>query len=270
MSKPPSMPTKLLAVAINLIFGQVPTILFLIWVERNCMLPWNKWGLDFPLIDLQSDSVPVKLLWNAGLIMMFGVLHTTFAHPFINKHIRKVLPGRYTRTLFMVVTGFSVSLIMSCWQNTGIELYSLPLSKRKLDVISVTVFTLLYSGNVIPFIKFGILGVFGLEQIFQKEHDPEKRSEGTQKLVTNGVYGIVRHPMYTVSMGAYGIAPRMTLDRAWIVLFCLVYLYTLGIPMEERKLVKEFGQPYVEYQKKVPAVIPKIPFFQRNKRVKSH
>jgi len=34
----------------------------------------------------------------------------------------------------------------------------------------------------------------------------------------------------------------MTLDRAWVSLFCFVYLYALGIPMEERKLVKEFGQ----------------------------
>ena len=265
MSKPPSMPTKLLALAINLIIGQTPCILFFIWVERNCMLPWNKWGLDFPLIDLKSHSLPVKLMWNAVLILMFGVIHTTFAQPFVHQRIRKFLAGRFIRTLYILMTSFSVSLLMSCWQNTGIELYSLPLPKKKLDVLSVTVFTLLWSGNMYPFMKFGILNLFGIEQIFQKGDEIE-RTEGTKKLITNGVYGTVRHPIYTFTMGAFAVAPRMTLDRAWVLLFCLVYLFSLGIPREDKKLVKEFGQPYLEYRKKVPAVVPNIPFLQKKEK----
>ena len=267
-SKAPSMIARLTALAINLTLGMTPGTLFFIWIERNCALPFSKTGLDLPLIDLKSLPLIAKLLWNASLFMTFGVLHSFFAQPEIHKYIRKVLPEQFIRTLYMVITGFCVSLIMFCWQHTGIQLYSLSLPKTTLDIISIALYSIFMTCNVYIFHIFGIFNLFGLEQIFHKEDKAEVRSEGTQQLFTTGIYGIVRHPIYTFFMSAFLLAPRMTLDRMWIVVLCLSYL-SFGVPVEERKLVKLFGQPYLEYRKKVPAVIPKIPFLQRNKKVKS-
>lgn len=107
----------------------------------------------------------------------------------------------------MAITGLSLCMIMSCWQNTSIELYSLPLPKKNLDVLSFTIYNLLQSGNMYPFFKFGVLNLFALEQIFQKGDDIE-RTAGTKKLITNGVYGVVRHPIYTFSMGTLLLLPE--------------------------------------------------------------
>jgi len=266
MSKTPLMPAKLIALAINLTLGFVPSVLFDVWVERNCILPWNKWGFNFPLIDLKTQSLVIKLAWNFALFMLFGVFHSIFAQPEIHKYLRKLLPVQFIRTFFMITTGLGLGFMMACWQDTGIELYSLPLPQKKLDLISVTVFTLLYSaGNIYPLHKFGLLRVFGIQQIFQDEAGVEgERTEGTLKLVTNGMYGVVRHPMYTLTLAAFAVAPRMTLDRLWVVVLNLTYLF-FAIPVEERKCIKTFGQAYLDYQAKVPAIFPKMSFFQRKR-----
>jgi len=164
----------------------------------------------------------------------------------------------------MIITGLGLVFLMSCWQSTGIELYSLPLPQKKIDLISVSVFTILYSaGNIIPLHAFGLLRVFGLQQIFQKDEDVEGRTEGTQKLITSGIYGIVRHPMYTLTIAAFAVAPRMTLDRLWVVVLCLAYL-SFGIPIEERKCIKTFGQAYLNYREKAPAIFPRMSFLQKS------
>jgi protein-S-isoprenylcysteine O-methyltransferase Ste14 len=41
----------------------------------------------------------------------------------------------------------------------------------------------------------------------------------------------------------------------------IITVYTiLAIPLEERKLIKEFGNDYIQYRKRVPALVPKLPF----------
>jgi len=78
-----------------------------------------------------------------------------------------------------------------------------------------------------------------------------------QKLITEGLCRVVRHPIYTLTLRAIAFASRMTLDRFWIFVLSVVYLL-FGVPVEERRLVKEFGKPYLEYKMQAPAVIPKM------------
>ncbi len=47
----------------------------------------------------------------------------------------------------------------------------------------------------------------------------------------------------------------VSLDRVVIFLAMMVY-FSFGIPIEEEKLIRIFGQDYVEYRKRVPALFP--------------
>ena len=47
----------------------------------------------------------------------------------------------------------------------------------------------------------------------------------------------------------------MSLDRLAIIIYICLYVI-VGTPIEERKLIKIFGQPYVDYQRRVPTIIP--------------
>ena len=81
------------------------------------------------------------------------------------------------------------------------------------------------------------------------------RSE--DKLVTNGPYRLVRHPMYTAALSiSLGLACLIQ-SWAFFCVFCIyLVLICLLIPMEEDGLLKAYGEQYVVYQKKTRHLVP--------------
>lgn len=84
------------------------------------------------------------------------------------------------------------------------------------------------------------------------------------KLITTGVYGIVRNPVYSavllVCTGAIFIVNNVVLFIVPII--CWIYITVFLILTEEKWLVGRYGQEYEEYCKKVNRCIP---WFQRCK-----
>jgi protein-S-isoprenylcysteine O-methyltransferase Ste14 len=78
-------------------------------------------------------------------------------------------------------------------------------------------------------------------------------------LVTDGIYGRVRHPQYfglfLVSIGLLIQWPTLVTLLLWPVMF-LVY-YRLAMK-EERKMIELFDERYLEYKKSVPAFFPRF------------
>ena len=70
-----------------------------------------------------------------------------------------------------------------------------------------------------------------------------------------GPYRWVRHPQYFFTLVLMWACPDVTADR---LLFNGVFTVwvVLGTVLEERDLVKEFGDDYIEYQQGVPMLIP--------------
>ncbi len=83
------------------------------------------------------------------------------------------------------------------------------------------------------------------------------RKEG--RLVTDRLYGLVRHPQYTglfIALFGEGIVHWPTVFS--LALFPVIVLaYYLLARSEERKVEKEFGDEYREYLKRVPMFIPR-------------
>lgn len=79
------------------------------------------------------------------------------------------------------------------------------------------------------------------------------------QLITDGPYAFVRHPIYTgLILGFIGTSIAVGDIRGLIadVLVLAVLLYKLK--MEEKWLFEQFGEPYVQYSRKVAALIPFI------------
>ncbi len=70
------------------------------------------------------------------------------------------------------------------------------------------------------------------------------------------IYSVVRHPTYLggIILGAAGLFFRFSVYS--ILTFLLVFLvFRLQIWKEEKELVERFGEGFIEYQKKVPALL---------------
>lgn len=81
----------------------------------------------------------------------------------------------------------------------------------------------------------------------------------TDKIVTAGVYSIVRHPQHLGALLAHvGIS---FLFSAWYSLLftpLMVVLIYLISRKEEEELIREFGKEYEDYKKKVPMLLPRL------------
>lgn len=80
-------------------------------------------------------------------------------------------------------------------------------------------------------------------------------STQTDRLVTSGYYSRMRHPLYFYSTIFLVLNPVMTTQWLLLTLYSLIY-FIIGGVIEERRLLKKFGEEYLMYQQRVPFMIP--------------
>lgn len=78
------------------------------------------------------------------------------------------------------------------------------------------------------------------------------------RLATDGLYGLVRHPQYTgLFIGLFGEGVVHWPTVFSVGLFpVIVFVFVLLARREERQMVARFGEAYLEYQRRVPMLIP--------------
>lgn len=87
----------------------------------------------------------------------------------------------------------------------------------------------------------------------------EDRFDNNRDLKTDGVYSKVRHPLYSgtilIFLGLFVFIPKISTIIALAI--TIIYLI-VGISLEEKKLIVKFGNQYIDYKKKVPAIFPRL------------
>ncbi len=91
-----------------------------------------------------------------------------------------------------------------------------------------------------------------------REWSYEARLVEGHRLVTTGPYALIRHPIYTALFGMM-IATGLVIGRP-LALLAAIPLYAAGtwvrVRSEEALLRAAFGQDFVAYARRVPAVLP--------------
>lgn len=76
-----------------------------------------------------------------------------------------------------------------------------------------------------------------------------------EHLRTDGVYRLVRHPLYLFSLLL--LWPMATMTEGWLAFNIAATVYfVVGSIIEERRMIADFGQPYLDYRGRVPWLIP--------------
>jgi len=135
-------------------------------------------------------------------------------------------------------------------------------------LIITVIFIILSFYNVIPIYNLNsmiitvmgfvliILGiVFWLLANLKSKIDDEIKSN---RLVTTGIYSIVRHPIYAAFLYVVTGAILIT-DNLYLFVLPIIYWIVLTIGMiktEEKWLTDKFGESYDEYSRKVSRFVP--------------
>ncbi|QEH31807.1 hypothetical protein OJF2_02720 [Aquisphaera giovannonii] len=250
----PRLTTRLGWFAVNLLAGLAPTLLFFAWVEQDASLPAVGRRLGWPWVDPHIGSVAGRVLWDVGLFGMFGFLHSFFAQVGVQATVRAMVPAAAIRSFFLAVTGTALFLMMGLWQPTGVVVWRLPVSADAEAALAAAIFAVPALVILRLLVRLGFFEFLGWAQLFGPASASE-RTAGMPELRTTGIYGWVRHPVYTGLLAMFLLGPTLSLDRLTVFLAALAYL-SVGIPVEERKLIRLFGDAYVEYRRRVPALLP--------------
>lgn len=113
----------------------------------------------------------------------------------------------------------------------------------------------------------GVLLLAGAILVFWRAHadlglnwSPSLEIREKHELITRGVYGLIRHPMYA-SQWLWVFAQPLLLQN-WIAGFLnlLVFIpfYFLRVRAEEQLMLEKFGDQYQSYMERVGAILPKF------------
>jgi protein-S-isoprenylcysteine O-methyltransferase Ste14 len=95
--------------------------------------------------------------------------------------------------------------------------------------------------------------------MLRREGRPQGDIENTTRLVTEGAYRYIRHPLYASLLCLAGGAWLKHVTPLTVILFAAaaVFLYATA-RVEERENLARFGQAYAEYMRRTRMFIPFI------------
>lgn len=107
----------------------------------------------------------------------------------------------------------------------------------------------------------GFMGIFKGVMLRMAARAHKKRfSQKSEELVTTGLYGLVRNPMYLGTFNI-GLGFAFLLWPWWMApVFAIIFYWRFDqeIKIEEAKLEKQFGKVYAEYCRAVPRLFPHV------------
>jgi len=189
----------------------------------------------------------VSLLW-----IGYCVLHSFLISIRFTNLMDRLLKKYYAfyRLFYVLVSVFTLIPIIkyTALDNNVIIVYG-----QYLNILRY----ILMSGSLLMFfwaffIDHDSLHFFGVRQMLT--FGKTKETKPSNEIKRSGFLGIVRHPMY-FAVTIYLLCRIHTMADLIMSLVLIVYI-VIGTLLEEKKLVLEFGETYIKYQKEVPMLIP--------------
>ena len=104
-----------------------------------------------------------------------------------------------------------------------------------------------------------VLGIYWLFRSIGRGITPTSATRKEHKLVTNGIYRYIRHPLYSIGSSMF-VSFGMMADNWFIAALGILAFVAMAIrtPKEEANLIEKFGDEYREYMKHTGAFLPKF------------
>ena len=209
--------------------------------------------LGMPItVDAGGPAGGPAALINIGLLLLFGLQHSVMARQTFKKAWTKVVPSSVERSTYVLATTLVLYLIYTQWR---------PMPGIVWEVGPGIWHTLLI---VLFFLGFGIVllatflinhfELFGLMQVWCRFRGKEMPAPEFRMPM---FYKMVRHPIYFGFVVAFWSTPTMTVGHLLFAAIWTAYM-VIAIGYEERDLIRQFGQTYIDYMAKVPSILPFI------------
>ncbi|HPN36769.1 MAG TPA: isoprenylcysteine carboxylmethyltransferase family protein [Melioribacteraceae bacterium] len=202
----------------------------------------------------------MSYFWDVLLIILlfsiFAFSHSVFASLWFKNLLAKSIGSKiaFYRLFYNFISLLIFMAVYYLMPKPDVIIYDLqfPYDLIILGLQFLSLFGLVYTGFKINGKEF--LGLSQIKRYVQGNYDINDLDE-KMELRIDGIFSFTRHPIYLFSILFWGLRPYM--DLFYFVFFiCLTIYFYIGAFFEEKKLVKLFGDSYLEYKKRVPSILP--------------
>lgn len=177
--------------------------------------------------------------------VLYCVIHSVLANNYVKKQSQHYLKmGSNAYRVFYNVFAF-VYLLLLAWLHLRLNSHPIFYS------------TVISDGIAILLVLAGLGIMFHCVAKYFRQLSGLSTLPAKAELYTGGLHRYVRHPLY---LGTFIFLAGMCLYWPFLknlLATIVIIIYTLaGILLEEKKLIRLFGSAYLDYQNKVPMIIP--------------
>ncbi len=190
------------------------------------------------------------ILLNALFPILFAVQHTIMARPRFKAWFTRAVPMPAERATFVLIASLILAAMMWRWKVMPAVVWQVGLDALRWALLGAY----LLGWLIVLYASFLIdhFDLFGLRQVWLNfrsvpyHHHP---------FMERSLYRVVRHPLMFGFLLALWAAPTMTTGR--LLLAALLTLHIVfGTRVEERDLLKMLGEPYADYRRRTPMLLP--------------
>jgi len=209
-------------------------------------------GLGVPKTIDTGTIVPLSeaLVVNVLLMSLFAVQHSVMARRQFKEWWTQFVPATVERSTYVLLASCALILLFWQWRPIPTVVWEVADPKLAMTIIGVSLV-----GWLLVLASTFMINHFELFGVHQVVNNLSGRPVVAPHFKTPALYKLVRHPIYLGFIIAFWAAPVMTVGHLLFAAVTTAYIF-VGIALEERDLVKLFGDEYIRYRQRVSMLIP--------------
>lgn len=232
-----------------LVYGAVAYVLFLAVFLYT--IPFvGGFGVPVTVDSSSTLGTSAAAAIDLALLALFGIQHSGMARRSFKRWWTRFVPWPIERSTYVILSSLVLALLLWQWQGLPRVVWNVeqPAGRIALWIVfGIGWLTVLASTFMINHAD-----LFGLRQVWDLV---KGRLSTPLAFQTRFLYRLIRHPLMTGFLIAFWATPHMTAGHLLFSAVATGYIL-VALRLEERDLVRIFGERYLEYRRRVPMLVP--------------
>lgn len=190
---------------------------------------------------------------DAALLALFAIQHSVMARAGFKRWWTRVVPASAERSTYVLASNICLVVLVAAWYPITHDIWRV--SAQPWRTVLTATGLVGWAIALLSTLLIDHFDLFGVRQVFARLRG---RQLPQHEFATPFFYRVVRHPLYLGFLIAFWATPRMTLGHLLFSIATTGYILVAARFLEERDLIRVFGDQYRDYRRRVPMLIPGV------------